>query len=66
MYRCPKLSDLTMTMAQPGYSVGTSSVRERNASWMAFRWWADGGPLLDAYCGGGQSYIFEFLTPGTE
>ena len=61
---CPKLSD--STMAQPEYSVGPSSVRQRNAISMAFRWRADVGPLLDAYCGrggGGTELYFWVLNP---
>ena len=30
---------------EPPYSVESSSVRQRNAIQMAFRWHADGGPL---------------------
>ena len=34
---------------QPAYSVGPPSARQRNAIRMAFRWRADGGPLLVIY-----------------
>ena len=30
---------------QPAFNFGPPSTRQRNAIWMAFRWWADGGPL---------------------
>ena len=33
------------TATKPAFSVGPSSVRQRNAIEMAFRWRADGGPL---------------------
>ena len=31
---------------KPAFKVGPSSARQRNAISMAFRWWADDGPLL--------------------
>ena len=34
---------------QLAFSVGPPSTRQRNAIRMAFRWRADGGPLLDVY-----------------
>ena len=35
---------------QSASNLGPPSVRQRNAIWMAFRWRADSGPVLQAYC----------------
>ena len=37
------------TYAAQHYSVGQRLTHQRNAIRMAFRWWADGGLLLDVY-----------------
>ena len=42
-------------ITQPARSVGPPSARQRNAIQMAFRRWADSGPLLDIYW---VSYLF--------
>ena len=41
------------TYTQPASNLGPLSARQRNAIRMAFRWRADGGPILHAYwaCG---------------
>ena len=36
--------------SQPACCLEPLSACQRNAIWMAFRWWANGGPLRYAYC----------------
>ena len=40
---------MQLVATQLAFSVGQPSTRQRNAIRMAFRWRADGGPLLDVY-----------------
>ena len=44
-FLCPV--NLFIFPSQPAYSVESPSARQRNAIQMAFRWQADGVPLLD-------------------
>ena len=44
---------------------GPSTARQRNAIQMAFRWWADGGPTLNAFYEGRKDSNITIKGPST-